>query len=64
MISNSSGAIIPCSIAAFINMHSHESRTVNAASGALLFAKNSLNESNEFSNLLYSVLPGLNPALH
>ena len=44
-------------------MTATESRTANAASGAALLAKNSLNASNEFSNLLYSPkMRGSNPA--
>ena len=46
-----------------MNMTATESRTANAASGAALLAKNSLNASNEFSNLLYSPkMRGSNPA--
>ena len=37
MISKSFGTLIPCSIAAFMNMTATESRTANAASGAALF---------------------------
>ena len=56
MISKSFGTLIPCSIAAFMNMTATESRTANLFASEVFShrAKNSLNASNEFSNLLYS----------